>query len=112
MTDNVLPLLQPKTYAAPSLFEPTNLLREARRQRRLAVADVPLVALLDPDGDIVRYLSTSGRGRRHSGWACYHTDMWTIDLDGTEVGVVGMAVGAPSRCWSLSSSPPRARGSR
>ncbi len=33
VTDNVLPLLQPKNYAAPSLFEPTNLLREARRQR-------------------------------------------------------------------------------
>lgn len=56
---------------------------------------MPRVALLDPDGDIVRYLSTAGRGRRHPGWACHHTDMWTLDLDGTEVGVVGMAVGAP-----------------
>ncbi|MEO5608523.1 MAG: nucleoside phosphorylase [Ornithinibacter sp.] len=95
MTDDVLPLLQPKNYAAPSVFEPANLLREARRQRRLAVVDVPRVALLDPDGDVVRYLSTAGRGRRHPGWACFHTDMWTVDLDGTEVGVVGMAVGAP-----------------
>lgn len=25
---------------------------------------------------------------------CYHTEMWTVDLDGIEVGVVGMAVGA------------------
>lgn len=95
MTGGLLPLLRPKDYAAPSVFEPANLLREARRQKRLAVADVPRVALLDPDGDIVRYLSTSGRGRRHSGWACCHTDMWTTDLDGAEVGVVGMAVGAP-----------------
>ena len=95
MTDNVPPLLRPKNYAAPSLFEPANLLREARRQRRLPVTDVPRVALLDPDGDIVRYLSTTGRGTRHPGWACFHTDMWTTDLDGTHVGVVGMAVGAP-----------------
>jgi uridine phosphorylase len=51
--------------------------------------------LLDPDGDIVRYLAASGRGRLHPGWACYHTQMWTVDLDGVEVGVVGMAVGAP-----------------
>jgi uridine phosphorylase len=43
----------------------------------------------------VRYLAASDRGRRHPGWACYHTEMWTVDLDGVEVGVVGMAVGAP-----------------
>ena len=95
MADDPPPLLRPKDYAAPSLFEPANLLREARRQRGLPDADVPRVALLDPDGDIVRYLSTTDRGRRHPGWACFHTDMWTTDLDGTVVGVVGMAVGAP-----------------
>lgn len=89
------PLLAAKDYAAPSLFEPANLLREARRQRGVADVPVPAVGLLDPDGDIVRYLAASGRGRRHPGWACYHTDMWTVDLDGVEVGVVGMAVGAP-----------------
>lgn len=90
-----LPLFEAKQYAAPSLFEPGNLLRESRRQRRLPDLPVPRVGVLDPDGDIVRYLSSSGRGRRHAGWACYHTEMWTVDLDGVELGVVGMAVGAP-----------------
>lgn len=89
------PLLTAKDYTAPAVFEPTNLLREARRQRGLAEIAVPAVSLLDPDGDIVRYLAASGSGRRHSGWACYHTEMWTVDLDGIEIGVVGMAVGAP-----------------
>jgi uridine phosphorylase len=92
---NTLPLAAAKDYAAPSMFEPANLLREARRQKNLPDVPVPAVGLLDPDGDIVRYLAASGRGRRHPGWACYHTDMWTVDLDGIEVGVVGMAVGAP-----------------
>jgi uridine phosphorylase len=76
------------------VFAPANLLREARRQRRLADIAVPAVDLLDPDGDIVRYLAGQ-RPRRHPGWACYHTEMWTVDLDGIEIGVVGMAVGAP-----------------
>lgn len=89
------PLWSDKDYAAPSLFEPANLLREARRQRGLPDLAVPAVGLLDPDGDIVRHLAATGRGRRHPGWACYHTDMWTVDLDGVEIGVVGMAVGAP-----------------
>jgi uridine phosphorylase len=90
-----LPLLAAKEYAAASLFEPANLLREARRQKNLPDVAVPAVGLLDPDGDIVRNLAATGRGRRHPGWACYHSEMWTVDLDGIEVGVVGMAVGAP-----------------
>lgn len=89
------PLLSAKNYAEPSRFEPAKLLREARRQRGLPDVAVPAVCLLDPDGDIVRLLASTGRGRRHDGWACYHTEMWTVDLDGVPVGVVGMAVGAP-----------------
>lgn len=90
-----VPLLTSKDYLAPSLFAPANLLREARRQKNLPEVPVPAVCLLDPDGDIVRHLAASGRGRRHPGWACYHTEMWSTDADGVEMGVVGMAVGAP-----------------
>jgi uridine phosphorylase len=52
------------------------------------------VCLLDPDGDIVRHLVATGQAREHPGWGCYHTTLWTFDLDGTEVGVIGCAVGA------------------
>ncbi|MDN5748107.1 MAG: nucleoside phosphorylase [Pseudonocardia sp.] len=92
---NDLPPLAAKDHRARSLFEPVNLLREVRRQRRLPDVAVPAVCLLDPDGDIVRHLEVTGRGRPHPGWACFHTVMWTMDLDGIEVGVVGLAVGAP-----------------
>lgn len=68
-------------------IEPANLPREARRQKHLADVPVPQMGLLDPDGDIVRHLART-RGRRHLGWACYHTGMWTVDLDGVEVAVV------------------------
>ncbi|AEA26509.1 phosphorylase family protein [Pseudonocardia dioxanivorans] len=89
-----LPLLDGKDYAQPTVFEPGNLLREARRQRGLPDVAVPAVCLLDPDGDIARHLA-AGAGRQHPGWACYHTEMWTTVVDGVEIGVVGMAVGAP-----------------
>jgi uridine phosphorylase len=56
---------------------------------------VPEVCLLDPDGDIVRFLVRSGLAEEHPGWACYHTTLWCFDLDGRQVGVVGCAVGAP-----------------
>lgn len=93
--DDVLPLTAGKDYAAAPVFRPANLLREARRQRGLPDVAVPQVCLLDPDGDIVRHLAATGRGTRHPGWACYHTEMWAVGLDGVEIGVIGMAVGAP-----------------
>jgi uridine phosphorylase len=88
------PILDDKHYRAPSSFTPENLLRDARRQKGIGVGGVPEVCILDPDGDIVRYLRASGRTRRSHAWACYHTDLWGFDLDGREVGIVGCAVGA------------------
>lgn len=89
------PLLAPKQHAAPSVFRPENLLREARRQKRLAERPVPPICVLDPDGDLVRHLCATGQARRSEGWACYHTDLHEFDQAGTAFGVVGCAVGAP-----------------
>lgn len=88
-------LLQAKDCDAPSVFAPENLLREARRQRELPERSVPAVCALDPDGDVVRSLRATGRSRRAEGWACYHTDMDVTEHGGVEIGVVGLAVGAP-----------------
>jgi uridine phosphorylase len=89
------PNLPVKAYDQTSVFEPANLLREARRQKSLPDMAVPSLCLLDPDGDIATYLEDSGEGHRHPGWACYHTDMWVTEVSGTQIGVVGRAVGAP-----------------
>jgi len=96
MPDIPPPLLQAKDYAQPSVFRPEHLLREARRQRGLPDRDVPAICVLDPDGDLVRYGWHRERARPSPGWACYHTELAEITLkDGTVVGVVGNAVGAP-----------------
>ena len=85
-----------KDHAAPSVFRPEHLLREARRQRRLPDRAVPEVCVLDPDGDFVRHLRATGKARPSPGWACYHTELTEFALgDGAAAGVVGCAVGAP-----------------
>ena len=89
------PILDLKDTGAPSVFQPENLLREARRQRGLEHADVPTLCLLDPDGDIVRHLKRTGRAQPIEHWACYHTQMWRFEQEGLEFGIVGCAVGAP-----------------
>ncbi len=90
------PIVNGKDHTAASVFRPEALLREARRQKGPPLAAVPEVCILDPDGDVARYLTKTGNGRVHEGWACYHTELLTFDLDGVgETSVIGCAVGAP-----------------
>ena len=90
-----LPILDNKHPEAPSVFEPSALLREARRQKGLSPGDVPPVCVLDPDGDIVRHLKNSGVARPIETWPCYHTTLYGFQLAGQNAGIVGCAVGAP-----------------
>jgi len=88
------PILRNKHPASPSAFTPESLLREARRQKNSPDAPIPEVCILDPDGDIVRHLRTTGRARPVAGWACYHSQMDGFEQDGHTLGIVGCAVGA------------------
>ncbi len=90
-----LSFLDRRDHREPSVFLPENLLREARRQRALPPGRVPGVCLLDPDGDVVRYLTRLGRATRSPAWACYHTELVESELAGDAIGIVGCAVGAP-----------------
>ena len=89
------PLLDNKNPAAKSVFAPSALLREARRQKGLAIINVPSVCVLDPDGDIVRRLKVTGQAHPANNWPCYHTELSTFTVGTRVVGIVGCAVGAP-----------------
>jgi uridine phosphorylase len=94
-SDQPSPLLAKQGHADPSLFDPSNMLREARRQKQLAAGDVPRACLLDPDGDVVDFVRARRGATRSAHWACYHTELWEWVEDGARYGVVGRAVGAP-----------------
>jgi purine-nucleoside phosphorylase len=85
--------MEKKYYKEESVFLPENLLREARRQKNLTDCKVPKVCVLDPDGDIVRYLKKNG-AQLNSCWACYHSEMYTSTYQGLEFGIIACAVGA------------------
>jgi len=89
------PILANKSPEAPSVFLPSALLREARRQKQVAAVDVPPVCILDPDGDILRRLKASGQAQRFDAWPCYHTELNSFGLAGQTVGIIGCVVGAP-----------------
>ena len=89
------PLLAPKQHHEASVFSASNLLREARRQRGLPDVEVPQVCILDPDGDLDRYLHATGSATTDESWACYHTTLSRFTVAGRKVGIVPFAVGAP-----------------
>ena len=89
------PLFARTDHAAPSVFDPANMLREARRQKKLAPGVVPSFCLLDPDGDVVDFVRAKRGATRSPHWACYHTELWEWVDGGARHGVVGRAVGAP-----------------
>lgn len=93
--DEIAPLLELKSHGEPSVFTAGNLLREARRQRHLPDVAVPEVCILDPDGDLTRYLQETGNATADLAWACYHTTLHRFRIADQEVGVIPFTVGAP-----------------
>lgn len=88
------PILDNKHTSMSSVFAPAALLREARRQKRLATSKVPSVCIFDPDGDLVRELRQTGAAKPFADWPCYHTELDTFALGGHQVGIVRWVVGA------------------
>lgn len=90
----VPPIAATRDWRAPSVFRPESLLREARRQKGLCAAPVPPVCVLDPDGDLVRYLEAERGAVPAPHWACYHTRLIEWGKEGQRIGAIGNAVGA------------------
>lgn len=94
-TASITPITHNKRYEDSSVFVPENLLREARRQKRLPTGNVPSICILDPDGDLLDHLCASGQACVHASWACYHTKLHTFTRGEIEFGIIGRVVGAP-----------------
>lgn len=82
-------------YTEESVFTPENLIEAAIDQKGLQRENVPETCILDPDGDIVRYLVQQGEARLAPNWPCYHSDMYLFQREGIDFGIIGCAVGAP-----------------
>lgn len=87
------PILSHKYADKPSIFQPENLLREARRQKGITELVIPEICILDPDGDIEEYVIQKYNAQMNKAWACYHTKLFEFTHDGIKVGIIGRAVG-------------------
>ncbi len=91
------PIAATRAWDDASVFRPENLLREARRQRNLPARPVPPLVVLDPDGDLARYVARARGAWLDPSWACYHTRLlaWEAPGGAGRIGVVAHTVGAP-----------------
>jgi len=87
-------ILQNKYYDEKSVFQPENLLREARRQKKKVECNVPAICLLDPDGDLASYLLNIGKAQKNECWACYHSALYTFEMEGEQIGIIPCIVGS------------------
>ena len=92
--DETIAILKHKSYDETSLFQPINLLRESRRQNSINHGEIPSICILDPDGDLVNYLKNRSKATINKYWACYHSHLYSFDINAITVGIIPCAVGA------------------
>ena len=89
-----LPLLN-HPLDEPSAFTPQSLMDSVRRARRISQGEVPPVCILEFDGDITDWLLGHGLARRFPSWPCFHTTMFSIEVEGIVCGVIPRTIGGP-----------------
>ena len=94
MTSNPIPLLA-HSLEESSAFTPEALLDAVRVARGLPRDPVPPICILEFDGDLTDWLITTGAAKPWKSWACFHTAMHAIEVDGIPCGIVPRTIGGP-----------------
>ena len=94
MNTESLPLLQ-HSLESPSAFTFERLMEAVRAERSLVNEPVPPLCVLDFDGDLSDRLAEEGRTSPVKSWACFHTSMRAMTLNGVPCGIVPRTIGGP-----------------
>ncbi len=92
--DTDLPLLN-HPIEESSAFTPEALISAVRAERGLETLPVPPVCVLDFDGDLTDWMVSLGAAHPCPSWACFHTSMFSVEIDGGSCGVIARTIGGP-----------------
>jgi uridine phosphorylase len=76
-----------------SEFTPGALIEAVRIKRGLVSVAVPEVCILEFDGDLTDHLVRSKTVFAWRNWACFHSPMFALEVDGKPCGIVPRAIG-------------------
>jgi uridine phosphorylase len=95
MRDDSKPPILDHALDQPSAFTARNLMADVRRSRQVPSGNVPPVCILEFDGDLTDWLVRDGVARLFERWACFHTSMFALDMEGVECGIIARTIGGP-----------------
>ncbi len=79
----------------PSAFTAQALIDDVRSLRRIPAEELPPLCILEFDGDLTDWLVERRIARPCPAWACFHTTMFALDLDGLPCGIIPRTIGGP-----------------
>jgi uridine phosphorylase len=91
---NSLPLFN-HDFNSPTIFSPKSLVEAVRANKQLKQKTIPPVCVLEFDGDLTDWLLSTGKVKPCKSWACFHTTMYSLELDGFTYGIVPRTIGGP-----------------
>lgn len=95
MDEQSLPPIVDHPVGEESAFTAAQLMRDVRAMRGIPAETIPAVCVLEFDGDLTDSLVAEGLATRLSSWACFHTTMYTIELEGVRCGIIARTIGGP-----------------
>ena len=78
-----------------SAFTAEALIDDVRRLREIGNEALPAICFLEFDGDLTDWLVDQGIAAPFRSWACFHTTMFSLELEGVKCGIIGRTIGGP-----------------
>lgn len=78
-----------------SEFTAISLMDDVRRSRGVPFGHPPDLCVLDFDGDLTDWIVTEGLAKPYPAWPCFHTTMYTLEIEGITCGTIPRTIGGP-----------------
>ena len=78
-----------------SAFTAEALIRDVRQQRNVGLEASPAICFLEFDGDLTDWLVVQRIAQPFGSWACFHTTMFSLELEGVRCGIIARTIGGP-----------------
>jgi uridine phosphorylase len=92
--DSPLPIVD-HPIEQTSVFTAEHLMADVRRRRNVPDGKVPPVCILEFDGDLTDWLVQEGLAKPFPAWACFHTSMFAMEIEGVACGIIARTIGGP-----------------
>ena len=95
MADPSAPPILDHPVGDASAFTAEALIDDVRRLREVGTDALPSICFLEFDGDLTDWLVERAIAVPVRSWACFHTTMFSLTLEGVNCGIIGRTIGGP-----------------